>query len=255
MGEFTANHIVDSARYKTTGLFNPSSSLWDNASGKLLPFIDATCNRNIQTSAAPTIERQRSTLEQLLASVSPKKAASISVDLMNEFGSLRRVLAESKEVLERVVGNRPKVTQLLHATNLTIIESLYSEIPVVLVSTTDQHLIDYLVISMGSKSIETLRVLFLNRGNHLIGDEILASGTLSTMTAYPRNIFKRAFELSASSILLVHNHPGGSVQPSPCDIKFTANLVALGRPLEIEIKDHIIVAGIKWFSFLRQGLL
>jgi DNA repair protein RadC len=255
MGKFAANNIADSSYYKNNGLFNSSSRIWGNAGREFLPLVDAVSDRNISTSTSPTSERQRSTLEQLLTSVCPKHASAISINLMKEFGSIGRILGANKEALERVIGPNPKVIRLLHAANLTILESLRSEIPLRLISTTNQYLIDYLVVSMGSKNMEALRVLFLNRTNHLVGDEILASGSLSTMTAYPRNIFKRAFELSANSILLVHNHPGGCVQPSQCDIKFTANLIGLGRSLEIEVKDHLIVAGTRWFSFLRQGLL
>jgi DNA repair protein RadC len=175
--------------------------------------------------------------------------------LIEEFNTLGRVFGESAESLERIVGRNRKVTQLLQAAQAALVESLYSEIHLRRICSTDQRLIDYLVASMAPQPVECLRVLFLDRGNHLIGDEIMSTGSVSALTAYPRNIFKRTFELSASAIILAHNHPGGCAEPSRCDIDFTKRLAALGKPLEIDVKDHIIIADTKWFSFLRQGLL
>lgn len=175
--------------------------------------------------------------------------------LIKEFRSLHRILSESNEAVERVIGRDSKVTALLKAAQNAIVVSLMSDIQHQVICSTDQRLIDYLVFSMGSQSVEQLKILFLDRANRLIAEEIMAKGSLTSITAYPRNLFKRAFEHSASAMLIVHNHPGGSIEPSRCDISFTRELVALGRPLEIDIRDHIIIAGTKWVSFLRQGLL
>jgi DNA repair protein RadC len=164
-------------------------------------------------------------------------------------------LAQSKEALSRIIGNEDGVIQLLHAAREALAEGLFAEVPRQLVSSTDQSLIDYLVATMGSQPYEALRILFLDRGNHMIGDEILSTGSVHSMTVYPRTIFKRVFELSASAIVMVHNHPGGSAEPSECDINFTKTLMMLGKPLEIAIKDHIVIADTKWYSFLRQGLI
>lgn len=255
MGKFAANHFTDRARGQVRRLLDPSGSLCDNAGVKFVPTADHINHWNAQSPTAAASERQRSALEELLASVAPLDAASMSTALIKEFNSLSRVFGESKEAVERVVGHRSKVADLLQAAQSALVESLYSEIQLRLICSTDQRLIDYLVASMAPHPVERLRILFLDRGNHLIGDEVTAIGSLTTLTAYPRTIFKRAFELSASAILLVHNHPGGNVEPGECDIDFTRKLVGLGNALEIHVRDHIIIAGSKWFSFLRQGLL
>jgi DNA repair protein RadC len=194
-------------------------------------------------------------LAKLIAAVAPAESGSISDALLTEFSTLGRVFVESRESLERVIGVNRAVVQLLHAAHSALVECLRSDLPKQLMSSTDQKLIDYLMVSMGSGSQEVLRVLFLSRSNHLVGDEILCVGSLHSMMVYSRCIFKRAFELSASSILIVHNHPGGNVEPSESDISFTKTLAALGKPLEVEVKDHIIVTQNRWLSFLRQGLL
>jgi DNA repair protein RadC len=249
------NHFVDRARNKARRLFSPSDGICNNAGGKLISTVDDFNHWNTQSSAAVAAERQRSVLEELLASVAPRDAASMSAALIKEFSSLSRVFGESKEALQRIVGDSSKIADLLQAAQSALVESLHSEIHLILISRIDQRLIDYLVASMAPYPIERLRILFLDRGNRLIGDEIMATGSLTTLTAHPRNIFKRAFELSASAILLVHNHPGGSIEPSACDIEFTKKLISLGNALEIEVKDHIVIAGTRWLSFMKQGLL
>lgn len=255
MGKFAPNHFADRACDEIPRLFDSSAGLCRDAGVELVSAVDHTNYRDAQSSAATAAERQRSALESLIATLVPADAARISATLINEFNSLSRIFGESKEGLERVIGRNSQVIELLRSAQIALIESLYSEVQLRLISTTDQRLIDYLVASMASQPVERLRILFLDRGNHLIGDEIMATGSLTTMTVYPRTIFKRAFEHSASAIMLVHNHPGGSVEPSRCDIDFTRKLAALGKALEIDLLDHIIIAGAKWSSFMRWGLL
>lgn len=187
--------------------------------------------------------------------MAPAEANSLASVLLEEFSSLGRIFAETREAIERVIGSNFDVTDLLHSARNACVESLASELQLRTVKSTDQALIDYLAVSMGSDPEERLRVLFLDRTRRLIGDEVIALGSLSSLTVYPRNIFKRTFELSASAILLVHNHPGGSVEPSQSDIDFTRQIITAAHLLEVEVCDHIIIAGGRWFSFSRQGLL
>lgn len=191
----------------------------------------------------------------MIANVAPDNARNLSSVLIKEFVSLGRVFAETRESLQRVIGPSYEVIALLEATQDAINVGLRTDVEMTIVHATDQSVIDYLVSSMGSLNVEQLRVLFLDRSERLISDEVLASGTLTTLTAYPRSIFKRAFELSASAIILVHNHPGGQIEPSDCDIHFTKILTSFGRQLEVDVKDHIIIAGSRWFSFLRRGMI
>lgn len=255
MGKLATNNFGDCSRSKAPRLFRPLDSLRDHAGGELLAIADTSDYRHFQPPRTLTEGRQRSVLENLIAIVDPCDAQKIAAVLIGEFGSIGRVLNAPYATLGRVIGDNVPVINLLNTAQNTLVDGLLSELPLELVSSTDQRLLDYLVATMGCRSQETLRVMFLTRSHHLIADEILASGSVNSLTAYPRNIFKRAFELSASSILIIHNHPGGNIEPSKADIDFTYKLAGLGLQLEVEIKDHIIIAGTKWFSFLRRGLL
>lgn len=255
MGKLFPKRVAHCTYNEVPRLLDSPRGVRDNAGIELISAADHPDHWNIQSPAADTSERQRSALENLLANVIPRDADIVSRALIDEFKTLNRIFGESKEALERVTGCNSEVAPLLHAAQNALIESLYCDVKLRLIAATDQRLIDYLVVSMASQSVERLRVLFLDRGNHLVGDEIMASGSLTTITAYPRTIFKRAFELSASAIILVHNHPGGGVEPSRCDIDFTRQIASLGKALEIDVRDHIIIAGTKWSSFRRFGLL
>ncbi len=255
MGERISNDVTYCSRRKTTRYHNSSGSISDHAGGQLLSFGDNPSHRDLPAPKKGAKERQRSVLEALVASVEPLSAASISKALINEFSTVGRVLSENRESLERVIGCNQSVVDLLHATNRAIIEGLRAEVPLQIINSTDQRLIDYLIATMGSKTQEFFRVMFLSNTNHLICDEIMCTGSINFVNVSPRCIFKRAFELASTSLILIHNHPGGNIEPSPNDINLTRKLASLGRSLEIDIGDHIIIAGPKWFSFLRQGLL
>jgi DNA repair protein RadC len=255
MGKLVADNLADRARDKAAKLFNSPARVRRHAGVEFLSATDRPLDRHLLSSKKVAAERQRFALEALIAIVAPTDAATLSSALLDEFSSLGRIFAQTTEAIQRVVGTSFEVTELLHAARNACVESLIFEIQLRTVNSTDQALINYLAVSMGSDPVERLRVLFLDHNRHLIGDEIIASGSLNSLTVYPRNIFKRALELSASAILLVHNHPGGSVEPSPSDIEFTKKIIRAAQMFEIDVCDHIIIAGARWFSFAKRGLL
>ncbi len=102
-------------------------------------------------------------------------------------------------------------------------------------------LIDYCRTAMAFADKEQLRVLFLDKRNQLISDELQQVGTVDHTPVYPREVIKRALELSATAIILVHNHPSGDPTPSQADIQMTRNIVDIADPLGIVVHDHIIV--------------
>lgn len=110
-------------------------------------------------------------------------------------------------------------------------------------------------MSMGSLSDERLRILFLDSGRHLLADEVLQSGTLAQLAIYPRTIFRRALELNAAGLILVHNHPSGDHRPSSEDIEATQKLQMIGRSLNIEIIDHIVVTSTQCHHVISQDTL
>jgi len=116
-------------------------------------------------------------------------------------------------------------------------------------------LIDYCQISMAFAATEQLRVLFLDRKNNLIADEIQQEGTVDHTPVYPREVVKRALEVGASSLILVHNHPTGDPTPSSADIEMTREIVAAARPLNISVHDHLIIGQGRHASLKSLGLM
>ena len=116
-------------------------------------------------------------------------------------------------------------------------------------------LTDYVRVAMAREPREQFRVLFLNRKNILIADEIQGQGTVDHTPLYPREVVKRALELGATAVILVHNHPSGDPTPSKADIEMTREVRDAAQKLGIALHDHVIVAkrGIK--SFREMGLL
>lgn len=104
-----------------------------------------------------------------------------------------------------------------------------------------QKVMDYLQVSMGLAPVEQFRILFLDKKNALIADEVQQTGTVDHTPVYPREVIRRALELSATALILVHNHPSGDPTPSRADIQMTKKIVDIAGPLGIEVHDHIIV--------------
>jgi DNA repair protein RadC len=117
------------------------------------------------------------------------------------------------------------------------------------------RLIDYCAATMAHETRENFRILFLNKKNELIADEVQGRGTVDHTPAYPREIVKRALELGATAVLLVHNHPSGDPKPSSADIDMTRAVVAAAQSLNIVVHDHLIVARGGVTSFKTLGLL
>jgi DNA repair protein RadC len=101
--------------------------------------------------------------------------------------------------------------------------------------------IDYCRTAMAHLDREEFRILFLDKKNHLIADEVQGKGTVDHAPVYPREIMRRALELSACAIILVHNHPSGDPEPSTDDIYLTHQIIAVGKPLNIAVHDHLII--------------
>ena len=118
-----------------------------------------------------------------------------------------------------------------------------------------EALLDYCAISIGHAQTEEFHVLFLDRKNVLIKDEAQSKGTVDHTPVYPREVLKRALELGASALILVHNHPSGDPTPSRGDIQMTREIVAAAKALKIEVHDHLVIGRGKHASFKALGLL
>ena len=114
---------------------------------------------------------------------------------------------------------------------------------------------DYCQMSMKHEKREHFRILFMNKKNELIADEIQGSGTVDHTPAYPREIMKRSLELGATALILMHNHPSGDPKPSAADIDMTNTIIDAAKPFDITIHDHIVIARNGYTSFRDQGLI
>ncbi len=103
------------------------------------------------------------------------------------------------------------------------------------------ELIDYCRSTMAFENVEQFRILFLDKKNRLIADEVQQRGTVDHTPVYPREVIKRSLELSATALILVHNHPSGDPTPSTADVKMTKQIVDIAQPLGITVHDHIII--------------
>jgi len=116
-------------------------------------------------------------------------------------------------------------------------------------------LLDYCHTTMSHRDTEEFRVLFLDRKNRLIADEAQGRGTVDHVPVYPREIMRRALELSATALILVHNHPSGDPTPSDADIAMTDQVRRAGEHLSVTLHDHLIIGKSCELSFRAEGLL
>ena len=173
--------------------------------------------------------------------------------LLVEFGSLPEVLAAPRVALERCVSPA-------RAARLALVRDLARrmlEQPLRVRPTLSSWsaVSDYLRGVLTGLPREQFRVLFLDKRNQLIRDEVMGEGTVDHAPVYPREVVRRALELDASALLLAHNHPSGDPTPSAADIDMTRQVVEAARPLKIAVHDHFVVGGQGVASFKTLGLL
>lgn len=206
--------------------------------------------------AAPDSLPDYELLELLLFLAIPRRDVKpIAKILTARFGNLAGVLNASPADLEGVEGisaNTATALKIVRASGLRLMKQEIAGRPIL---NSWQRLIDYLYASMAHESREHFRLLFLNKKNELIADEVQQSGTVDHTPAYPREIMKRALELGATALILVHNHPSGDSSPSKADIDMTKAICAAAAPFEIVVHDHLIVSRGGVGSFKSLGLM
>lgn len=181
-------------------------------------------------------------LELVLFRFIPQKDVKpIAKALIARFGSFAEVLAATPERLQEVDGIGEEVAldlKIVEAAAQRLTKGALRERPV-LSSWAD--VIDYCRTAMAFAEREQFRILFLDKRNALIADEVQGSGTVDHTPVYPREIVRRGLELNASALVLVHNHPSGDPTPSSADIRMTQEIVTIAKPMGIVVHDHIIV--------------
>ena len=194
-------------------------------------------------------------LELLLFNAIPRMDLKpLAKRLLVAFGDLNGVVAASEHRLLQVEGATAKVYLQLRiveafAHRMALAKVMHREV----VSSWDD-LITYCRTAMAHRETEQFRVLFLDRKNVLIADEEQAKGTVDHVPVYPREVAKRALELNASSIILVHNHPSGDPTPSPQDIDVTRRILEACDTIGVAVHDHVIIGKEAEVSFRAEGL-
>jgi DNA repair protein RadC len=193
------------------------------------------------------------TLELYIARSRPNGAGAFAALLLGRFGDLQHVLGASLAELAAVVDRDLALDlKLLHGVAAQILRFPIARRCVL---TSWSALLAYLRLQMAGAGVECVRILFLDKKNQLIADEVAGRGTVDHAPVYPREIIKRALELNASALIISHQHPSGDPTPSAADIEITRQVIEAGRALRISVHDHIIVGGDDTISMKALGLI
>ncbi|MFC6688974.1 RadC family protein [Jhaorihella thermophila] len=240
-------------------LFDPDEAVVQPLPQGRLPSYIADHRRRLRErfmSGGPDALPDYEMLELVLFRAIPRRDVKpLARALLDEFGDFNHVLSAAPERLARVKGVGEAVV-----TELKIVEAAAHRLARArvlkrhVISSWDAVL-DYCRTTMAHREIEQFRVLYLDRKNTLIADEEQARGTVDHVPVYPREIAKRALELNASALILVHNHPSGDPTPSQADIDMTARIEAACVALGMTLHDHLIIGKSRELSFRGEGYL
>ncbi len=175
--------------------------------------------------------------------------------LIKKFGSVSAVLGAAPERLLEVDGVGDSTVAYIRATNLLMQRAAKDAVEDKPIISNWAALLNYVKQKLRHEKIEHARVLYLDRKNKLIADERAGVGTVDHAPIYPREIARRALELSASAVILVHNHPSGDPTPSRADIELTRDIEKALAPLEIKVHDHLVVGAKETISMKSKGLI
>jgi DNA repair protein RadC len=191
----------------------------------------------------------------LFRAIPQRDVKPLAKELIAKFGSFAEVVAAPAARLAEIKGmGEAAITELkiVHAAANRLVRGQLQKKPVL---SSWSNVIDYCRSAMAYADKEQFRLLFLDKRNQLIADEVQQVGTVDHTPVYPREVVKRALELSATALILVHNHPSGDPTPSHADIQMTHAIIEITRPLGIAVHDHIIVGKEGHVSFKGLQLI
>jgi len=191
----------------------------------------------------------------LFRSIARGDVKGLAKALIARFGTFAEVVSAPPELLMEIKGVGPAI---IH--DLKLVEQASRRVALGAVRNRQvlgsyASVVEYCRTAMAFAEREEFRLLFLDKKNGLIGDEVMHRGTVDHTPVYPREIVRRALQLNASAVILVHNHPSGDPAPSRADIEMTNEIVALAEPLGITVHDHLIVGRKGHSSFRALGLI
>ena len=175
--------------------------------------------------------------------------------LIARFGSLAGVLDANPAAMREVKGVGEAGAAALRSVSLAARRMARGKVANQPVLASWQALLDYLAVDMGNLTKERVRVLYLNARNQLVLDFTASEGTVDEAAIHPREVIHQAMDIGATALILVHNHPSGSPEPSRADIAITNRIAEAGRHLGIVVHDHVIIGGTDHVSLRAKGLI
>ncbi|MEM9619159.1 MAG: DNA repair protein RadC [Pseudomonadota bacterium] len=195
-------------------------------------------------------------LELVLFRAIPRRDVKpLAKELIATFGGFAQTLAAPIERLTEIKGVSDSVAQELKIVQAAAVKLAQARVLKRPVISSWDALLSYCRAAMADEKTELFRILFLDKKNILIADEVQQRGTVDHTPVYPREVVKRALELGASAIILVHNHPSGDPTPSNADIEMTKQIVSAAKALHIGVHDHLVIGHEHHASFKSLGLL
>lgn len=206
-------------------------------------------------TAGPEALADYELLEMVLFVVPRIDTKPLAKALIARFGSFAAAIAAPRAELLAVEGMGDGAVAALKVVQAASLRLLKAEVKDAPLLASWDRLMAYLHAALAREKVEQLRVLYLDNRNRLLADEVQGSGTVNHAPLYPREVLRRALELQAAALILVHNHPSGDPSPSRADIEMTREMAAAARSLGLALHDHVIVGNGRWLSFRQEGLL
>ncbi len=195
-------------------------------------------------------------LEYLLfAAIKQGDTKPVAKALLARFGSLAGVLNASPAALRQVSGVGETSAAALKSVAIAARRMARSEVAAKPLLGSWKGLIDYLSIDMAHLTVERVRVLYLDGKNRLIDDHHVGDGSIDEAAIHPREVIRKAMDVGASALILVHNHPSGNPEPSRADIQITQKIAEAGRLLGVTLHDHVIIGREGHVSLRAKGLI
>jgi DNA repair protein RadC len=250
-------HLAD-----TQGLLDPAPPLESSsaAAGRAPAVPGAEGHRSRMRErllrAGPDSLADHELLEMMLFLALPRRDTKpIARALLGRFRSFAGCIAAAPQELREIDGLGEAGIAALKTIQAAALRLMRAEVIDQPILSTWQRLMDYLTGVLARERIEHFRVLYLDTRNRLIADEAQGRGTINATPVYPRELVRRALELHATAMILVHNHPSGDPTPSQQDIQMTRAIRNAAEPLSVLLHDHVIIGNARWVSLRKEGLI
>jgi DNA repair protein RadC len=249
-------HLAD-----TQGLFGPMPPALSTATAPVTPAVHGAEGhrarmRDRLLRAGPEALADHELIEMLLFLALPRRDTKpIARALLVRFRSFAGCIAAAPQELREIEGLGDAGIAALKTIQAAALRLMRAEVIGQPILSSWQHLMEYLTAVLARERIEHFRVLYLDTRNRLIADEPQGRGTVNATPVYPRELVRRALELHATALILVHNHPSGDPTPSQQDIQMTRAIRTAAEPLSVTLHDHVIIGNARWVSLRQEGLI